>query len=230
MKKPKLYLLICFCILISSLTINGIISLNMDHLCPFKTLKSSVDEIVITTPESKTYTSPMSGYYPACYGFESDENGTVPHDWINASSGSCSISVQNEKDLHNKVVQVNDTNTGTDADAIAQYNFATHPISGTIECWVYKESGDCALVIQGNNASTTAFIVSIDAYNNGYFRYSPDPGAYIYFAQDLYSDQTWFHIRIDFNCTTGIIDIYLNGKIEITHGSFLELVYYFLMQ
>ena len=220
MKNTKLNLLICFCILIFSLTTNGIISLNMNHLYISKTLKSSADELVITTPESKTYTSPMSGYYPASYGFESDENATVPHDWINASSGSCSISVQNQKDQHNKVVQLNDGDTGPDADVIAQYNFVSHQISGTVECWVYKESGDCALVIQGNNASTIAFIISIDAYNNGVFRYSPDPGAYIHFAPDLYFDQTWYQIRIDFDCITGTIDIYLNGKLEITHGSF----------
>ena len=40
--------------------------------------RSSANEITITTPENITYTEPMSGYYPALYGFENDFDGNNP--------------------------------------------------------------------------------------------------------------------------------------------------------
>jgi len=179
--------------------------------------------INIITPESKTYTEPMSGYYPATYGFENDEVGTIPDEWTEvAPSGSCSISVQDQKDNHKKVVLIADadTATGGGADATAQYNFKSPKVKGTIECWVYKESGDCALVIQGNDDTTTGFIITIDTDNNGIFRYSPAPNTYVEFAAGKYSDQEWFHIRIDFDCDTDTTDIYVNGIKEVEGGSF----------
>lgn len=42
-----------------------------------KTPKTSAGEITILTPENKTYTGTMNGYYPATYGFENENPGTI---------------------------------------------------------------------------------------------------------------------------------------------------------
>ncbi|MFX1343458.1 MAG: hypothetical protein ACFFAI_00005, partial [Promethearchaeota archaeon] len=45
-------------------------------------LKLSAQDINITTPENNTYTKPMSGYFPASYGFENDIVGENPQNWV----------------------------------------------------------------------------------------------------------------------------------------------------
>jgi len=182
---------------------------------------NAATSIGIITPENITYTVPMSGYYPATYGFENDKIGNIPEEWSDESPySSCSISVYDQKDQHKQIVQIYDANTGTGADATAQYNFESPKVTGIIECWVYKESGDCALIIQGIDDTNAGFQISIDAENNGVFRYSSAPSTYVEFATGKYSDQKWFHLRIDFNCDTDTIDIYVNGIKEVDDGPF----------
>ncbi|GAH16965.1 unnamed protein product, partial [marine sediment metagenome] len=41
-----------------------------------------LSEFVIISPEDKAYTEPMSGYYPATYGFENDDIGSDPKGWV----------------------------------------------------------------------------------------------------------------------------------------------------
>ena len=185
------------------------------------TPKTNANEITILTPENKTYTQPMSGYYPATYGFENDLIGTIPKDWLDESVySSCSISVYNQKDGHMNVVRIYDANTGTGADAVARYDFESPKVTGIVECWVYKESGSAALVIQGSDGSDGGFQMTIDAENNGVFRYAHAPSTYTEFADGKYADQEWFHLRIDFNCDTDTADYYLNGIKEVENGSF----------
>jgi len=185
------------------------------------TPKSNANEITILTPENKTYSKPMSGYYPATYGYENDLIGTTPKDWLDESVySSCSISVYNQKDGHRNVVRIYDANTGTGADAVARYDFESPKVTGTVECWVYKESGSAALVIQGSDGSSAGFQMTMDAENNGVFRYAHAPSTYTEFADGKYADQEWFHLRIDFNCDTDTADYYLNGIKEVEDGSF----------
>ena len=222
MKKHTIHVSIGLLVLILSLTVASTI---YPILKPQNTLeipKTSAGEINILTPENITYTEPMSGYYPATYGFENDQVGTIPEGWTDESPySSCSISVYDQKDQHKQVVQIYDANTGTGADATAKYNFESPKVTGIIECWVYKESGDCALIIQGNNDTTSGFQISIDAENNGVFRYNSAPSTYVEFATGKYSDQKWFHLRIDFDCNTDTTDIYVNGIKEVDDGSFI---------
>ncbi len=221
MKIKTLHVNISLLVLILSLTVAGTINQSFKPQNTLEIPKTSADEISIFTPENTTYTEPMSGYYPATYGFENDQVGTIPEGWTDESPySSCSISVYAQKDQHKQIVQIYDANTGTGADATAQYNFESPKVTGSIECWVYKESGDCALVIQGNNDTTAGFQMTIDAENNGVFRYSPAPSTYVEFATGKYSDQKWFHLRIDFDCNTDTIDIYVNGIKEIDDGPF----------
>ncbi|GAH66002.1 unnamed protein product, partial [marine sediment metagenome] len=66
--------------------------------------KLSAGEIDIITPENKTYTKAMSGYYPATYGFENDADGNLPSGWL-AWPGGIYLKVISEKNGHKKVVE-----------------------------------------------------------------------------------------------------------------------------
>jgi len=68
---------------------------------------SSADEFTIITPETKTYTEPMSGYYPATHGFESDGAGDDPLFCTVEEIGG-EVNVVDSIGGHNKVVAVID--------------------------------------------------------------------------------------------------------------------------
>ncbi|TFG23719.1 MAG: hypothetical protein EU533_02905, partial [Promethearchaeota archaeon] len=56
-------------------------------------LEISTGGITIITPENKTYTKPDNGYFPGTYGFENDEVGTIPEDWVLSDDrgGTCKV-------------------------------------------------------------------------------------------------------------------------------------------
>lgn len=64
-----------------SLLLNNYRSINNTDFNIFDSPKSSDLEITIKTPENITYTESMSGYYPALYGFENDDDGADPAEW-----------------------------------------------------------------------------------------------------------------------------------------------------
>ncbi|KKM22512.1 hypothetical protein LCGC14_1562130, partial [marine sediment metagenome] len=77
MKRIKLnYLMIFFqlLILISAITLVFPITLQESKIYASETdsLSMSANEITIITPENKTYSNPISDYYPGVYGFEND--------------------------------------------------------------------------------------------------------------------------------------------------------------
>ena len=65
-------------------------------------------EINITTPINKTYYQPMSGYYPATYGFENDVVGSIPLGWVNYSGDDTNCFVTNGYNGHSRVIQMED--------------------------------------------------------------------------------------------------------------------------
>ncbi|MFX1316940.1 MAG: hypothetical protein ACFE9T_13845, partial [Promethearchaeota archaeon] len=83
LKKRTIFLGILFILCLSNytpfLTIgnNAIKTDIQEDLLP----KLNAEVINLTTPENKTYFDPMSGYYPATYGFESVNDGALPSDW-----------------------------------------------------------------------------------------------------------------------------------------------------
>ena len=63
-----------------------------------------IKPLTIVSPEATTYTSAMSGYYPATYGFEDTRDGYAPHGWDDFSTGSSSAKVISGKGSHKRRV------------------------------------------------------------------------------------------------------------------------------
>jgi len=97
-------------------------------------LRTAAPPIVLLSPEDKIYAGPMSGYYPATYGFENDKVGAVPADW------TCSNQVDNwaniipEIDGHSHVLAHYD-NTSSD-EAYACTTLFPSRSSGTVEFYI----------------------------------------------------------------------------------------------
>jgi len=181
--------------------------------------------INIITPENKTYTEPMSGYYPATYGFENDINGVEPNEWLRWDPGIGTVRVISEKVGHKKVLEVDD-NAGSTGDDPGIYQlFSEDHNSGIIELWVYKESGNCPIWISLLDTSLTRYItvLGIDSYvsqyNNNRFNINSDPGGWQTFGPTFYDDQ-WYHISICWNGTTKTVDVYINGILEADDYSY----------
>lgn len=72
-------------------------------------LRMSVQDITLITPENKSFTTPMNGYYLATYGFENDEVGTNPKGWaIWEGSGNAHIDIDESIGGHRKMVKMTD--------------------------------------------------------------------------------------------------------------------------
>ena len=91
--------------------------------------------IDIITPEAKSYSAPMSGYYPGTYGFEDvlddttpayveyDAFGTSP-DWVNSYTKVINKKIDGAGNKHNKVLLLKDaTNLGV---CLSYFNFTDY--------------------------------------------------------------------------------------------------------
>jgi len=178
-------------------------------------LNLSDDELVIITPENKTYIEPMSGYYPATYGFENDEDGSFPMEWIDASIGpSSEVVVASEMAEHKKVLHYSSLVHTSRAHTIT--NLSSSQTSGSIEYYVYKETGEGGFEVNLRNSTDDyALRIGIDYMNDGMFVWRTSSTTAQQFGAGKYSDNTWFHIRIDFDILAKKFDIYLDGVKEV---------------
>ena len=142
----------------------------------------------------------MSGYYPATYGFENDDDGSAPTGW-DVFEGAGSVNVMNEMNDHKKVVELYDNTNANHDELHDSFSLQT---SGTIEFWVLSDDvaqtfsiillDDTATGVWGNG------IGWLQIYQNK-FRYE-DTSGWHDTTKTLY-DNTWYHVEVEFECTTG---------------------------
>ncbi len=171
-----------------------------------KDIKISSEEITINTPYNITYRNPDEGYYPGTFSFDNDIIGSHPNSWISNAFPS-PISVVSELDNHNTIMRIWDH---SDMALIhSEYYFPTPPSYGTVEFWVYTIS------------QVDVHYLSLDSFSihlGNVFAYEYSPGNYNFFRQA--DTRTWYHVRIDFETTTGgymglsqyMWRVYINGE------------------
>jgi len=154
--------------------------------------------INIITPENKTYTSPMSGYYPATLGFEDRK---IPSDWTPLISASgCTVNLESSHDGHLNVIKLHDSGNFGQA-SIYHYLKAGSQPSGTIEFFMYTtDATDRSHFWVGSDVSygQNPFVFGI---SEDQFYYQDSSEHYISGLSAL--DNTWYHIRIDFRGSGG---------------------------
>jgi len=161
----------------------------------FYNLKVSGQEINITTPENKTYTAPMSGYYPATYGFENDAIGSDPMEWSVYEVGG-TVNIITSLGNHNKIVELH--NNAPDHTRLTNTFSAT--ATGTIECWVRTNTiiSESIVLRAVDGPSTDEFLISVNSTTNKWKYY--DGGTWHDMIADIAAN-TWYHFRIEFDCT-----------------------------
>ena len=193
-------------------------------------LNSSSNGITIFTPENKTYTKKMSGYYPATYGYENDESWEEPEDWIIVYPYEAIryVLIKDGFNGHNKVLDFWCNWWGNYASTYQVFENGTQEY-GTIEFWVIEDIHyNFYIELRASESSSSEIIkISIDRDNNNKFEYY-NGTTYHEFANGLFSANTWFHMRIDFECDTngyqGLdpdhFNLYLNGIKVVDNAPF----------
>jgi len=100
--------------------------------------------------------------------------------------------------------------------------------SGTVELFVRKnfDSGESGICIQLLDSTQAVMYIYADASNDGIFGHYNGTGNE--FSPGLYSDDTWFHIRFDFETGMGgyqglnpdTFDLYINGVKRLSDNPF----------
>ena len=162
-------------------------------------IKPSNSEISINTPENKTYTEGMLGYFPATYGFENDQNGELPYGWLFSDyDGGSFIEVDGTKDGHNKVLEVR--KNGGIIYCGARVMFSKNASVGSVEFWLYKDTagGTDATKIDllGEGGEIRFIIENQDLFYGDY-------GTRVLIVSNVFSANIWYHVRIDFDVSLG---------------------------
>ena len=181
----------------------------------------SGNEINITTPENKTYSSSMSGYYPGSFGFENDENGDIPFGLNENSEVNCDVQVIEELDGHKKVVSLYSSSSSQSSLELA-HQFDNQS-EGIVEYWWYKsstyESGPAILDIWSEDDDVLISIRMDDDYNEMIEYHVP---GYVDTGYPYYSDDQWIHMRIEFNCTSDTWSLWINQTKYLSDENFLN--------
>ncbi|MBA7622878.1 hypothetical protein ES703_30265 [subsurface metagenome] len=154
--------------------------------------------IKINTPENKTYTGPMNGYYPATYGFENDAIGSDPSGWMLDELGGNTINIIDNLEGHKNLVEFFDISTSF--GPYIRQNLSSTQQYGTVEWWwrlndTSKYSG--FLLYNGLSSSNCIVDIIVTKDKFRYFNGSlVDMGI-------TALDNKWYHMKVDFECTTG---------------------------
>ena len=176
--------------------------------------KISGQEINITTPENKTYLEPMNGYYPATYGFENDLVGNNPDNWIVEESGG-TVNIISDLNGHKNIVEIHDISSVSTTQAENKFS---NTVTGIIEFWIRLNATDKGVNIwigdeEGPNN------IWIDAV-----RLFFEPDGWIKYQDGImntimtYNADYWYHIRVDFNCSSQTFDLYIDNELKVNDG------------
>jgi len=199
-KKSHVNINVGLLILILSLTVVGSINQTFKPQYKLETPKSSTGEITIVTPENKTYTEAMAGYYPGTFGFEDNLPGSIPDGWYTRSSGDGYYEIDHLLEDHYDVYEIRKSG-GT--SKVETYNILPQSATiGTIEFWLYKDTD--------SNTDPTRITLR-DEPTGGYIPFGIENedlfiGAWsekIYTFNNVFIKNEWHHIRVDFDLNVG---------------------------
>ncbi len=154
--------------------------------------------------------------YLGVYSFTEDAEGTDPANWTIIEEFNTSIEVIAKKNGHSKVVELWDNDNSNDCYL---YNNFAPQTTGSVEFWIYGlagiESATYIRLHKGVPSPTNAGPYLKVDWSGEYLRYYS--GGYTdIISSSGFSERTWHHIRVAFNCTTDTFDIWVNGIQEGT--------------
>lgn len=165
----------------------------------------NLPDILLKKPENKTYTEPMNGYYMATYGFENDPNGDYPSEWVPESNGGTCQVIQSLGE-HKKVLELYDSNVPDGHIGITN-PFSSTQTDGTVEFYFRTSDANKETdILLYENAKNEGVRLVIKLNNMWYYKSM----TYVGLGTPIQNNR-WYHIRIEFNSTTGIFWLWVDG-------------------
>ncbi|MHA2183321.1 MAG: hypothetical protein ACXAAH_18030, partial [Promethearchaeota archaeon] len=175
----------------------------------------SVKPISIITPENITYTSPMSGYYPATFGFENDIIGSNPSNWTLYGSGG-TVNVISDIGGHYNSLEFHDTSGAGYVAAEHNFEVSRDTDGDTIEFWWRTTDSIKTGGVTIYNDGKTEYMTEIRIMN-GYFKYN-DGGIWKNLIE-CNNDQ-WYHSKIVIDFTNKEFDWIIDDTFNQTNIPF----------
>ncbi len=142
--------------------------------------------------------------YDGLYSFTEIGKGGVPANWTIHEDLNTNLEVISEKDGHSKVIELFDNSSG----GIVMMQNSISRVSGTVEFWVQANfllNTQFNLILeQSFSEENINFIIRRDVGTNWI-------GLYTIFTES-FSPNTWYHVRLEFNCTTDKVSYWLDGN------------------
>ncbi len=141
------------------------------------------------------------------FDFNHDAVGSNPSGWTTSEPASTSIAVTSNYSDHTKVTHLDDDSTSGYCDF---YNDFSGQSNGSIEFWFLMPDVSCPLQIQLKNSDYSQYIAQLSvSYDYGgvtqdYLAYHHVNGSWCDLVQ--LTDNTWYHVRLTFDCTNGNYD------------------------
>lgn len=157
-----------------------------------------INHIELITPKNQSYYQAMYGYYPGSYGFESDEIGGPPAGFEAVVTLGGTVTVIPELDHHKKVLELHDTVPFFNARITKEFASQT---SGSIEFWLRTDDPSKVCGFRLDNGGISSEMVTIRTKDNQLQYY--DGSGWNQILGETIENDTWYHIRIDFECSGG---------------------------
>ncbi|NVM56013.1 MAG: hypothetical protein HWN66_20110, partial [Candidatus Helarchaeota archaeon] len=156
-------------------------------------------------------------HYYAEYTFIDDVDWGNPGRWTVTEGSNTHIDVIPEKESRSKVVELWDNSTA--GYSLMRNDFSPQSF-GSVEFWVYGKAGTASMAL--------IMLASSINYRGPYLRINwNDQSLWYYYYNKRgdvrlcnitpssgFTEQTWHHIRIQFNCTIDKFDIWIDGEQE----------------
>ncbi|MFX1477393.1 MAG: PKD domain-containing protein, partial [Promethearchaeota archaeon] len=170
-------------------------------------------ELLLQNDISATFTPDGSGDYPATYSFEADSSGTDPTDWVDTSDSYADGHVDDNYLSHKKILHLDDDYT------YGRYRYRNDwpggvQDYGTVEFWYCPQDASNGGIIYLQEFQVASMIRLY--IQNDLWKYDPGSGWITIPNVPTPSDNTWQHVRIDFESTTGSYMELSQYKFEIT--------------
>ncbi len=163
-------------------------------------------------PETYGFDSDLTGYYLATYGFENDDIDDLPEEWgyvkINGYAKVISGKGTEGEDEHKKVFELHDTSSQSGASTKVFNDINSYygsQDSGTIELWIWQNdlgSTNDRGQITGMKGTDTVFQIKLIGGSTPKWQARDGANTVDIVDAPTPSEDTWYHIRIDFEHTT----------------------------
>ncbi len=143
------------------------------------------------------------GDYEGTYSFEYDENGAVPSGWNMDADTSCNATVIEALEDHHKVLSLSDySNSGT-MELMDTFNTTM----GVVEFWIASDDVSKPNYIYLYEDAIRKMAIAIQSSKFQYYSGS----SWIDVGKTA-QDDLWYHVKLEFNCSTDKWNIYIDKE------------------